>query len=53
MVTPSDPFRRLEAARDEIRSRGKFGDDASRDKILAIYDETARELAAWIKQRGR
>jgi hypothetical protein len=45
-------LRRVEEARAAIRSRGKFGDDASRDKILAIYDEAAEELAKRINQRG-
>jgi hypothetical protein len=46
-------LRRMEAALDEIRSRGKFGDDAARDKILAIYKETSNELHRRIDQRGK
>jgi hypothetical protein len=46
-------LRRMEVARDEIRSRGKFGDDASRDKILTIYEETSKELVRRIGQRGK
>ena len=46
-------LRRMEVAREEIRSRGKFGDDAARDKILAIYEETAKELVKRINQRGK
>jgi hypothetical protein len=46
-------LRRLEQAKEEIRARGKFGDDAARDKILAIYDETAKELVKRINQRGK
>jgi hypothetical protein len=46
-------LRRMEEAREAIRSRGKFGDDAARDKILAIYDEAAREVVKRIKQRGK
>jgi hypothetical protein len=44
---------RMELAREEIRARGKFADDASRDKILAAYEETTRELLQRIKQRGK
>ncbi len=44
--------RRLEEARAAIRSRGKFGGDASRDKVLAVYDEAAAELAKRIGRRG-
>jgi hypothetical protein len=46
-------LRRMEEAREEIRSRGKFGDDASRDRILAIYDDTTKELAKRMSQRGK
>ncbi|MCE9560612.1 MAG: CehA/McbA family metallohydrolase [Planctomycetes bacterium] len=46
-------LRRMEEAREEIRSRGKFGDNASRDKILAIYEETTKDLVQRIKQRGK
>jgi hypothetical protein len=46
-------LRRMEEARAAIRSRGKFGDDAARDKLLAIYDETTQELVQRIRQRGR
>jgi hypothetical protein len=46
-------LRRMEEARDEIRSRGKFGDDAARDKILAIYEETGKELVRRTGQRGK
>jgi hypothetical protein len=43
----------MEDAREEIRARGKFADDASRDQILAIYDETSKELVKRINQRGK
>ena len=46
-------LRRLEEAKEEIRSRGKFGGDASRDRLLAIYDETAKGLVKRISQRGK
>jgi hypothetical protein len=46
-------LKRLEQATEEIRARGKFGDDAARDKILAIYDETAKDLTKRISQRGK
>ena len=46
-------LRRLEEAKEEIRARGKFGGDAARDKILAIYDETAKDLVKRIGQRGK
>jgi len=46
-------IRRMEQALEEIRSRGKFADDAARDKILAIYEETKKELAKRINQRGK
>jgi hypothetical protein len=44
--------RRMEEARAEIRSRGKFEDDATRDRLLAAYDETIKELVKRIGQRG-
>jgi hypothetical protein len=44
-------LRRLEEAKEEIRARGKFDDNAARDKILAIYDEAAKELVKRISQR--
>jgi hypothetical protein len=46
-------IRRMEQALEEIRSRGKFADDGARDKILDIYDETKKELAKRISQRGK
>jgi hypothetical protein len=46
-------LRRMEEAREAIRSRGKFGDDAARDKVLAIYAETTRELVRRISRRGK
>lgn len=45
-------LRRVEECRASIRSRGKFGEDAARDKILATYDDTTKELAKRIGQRG-
>jgi hypothetical protein len=45
--------KRIEEAREAIRGRGKFGDDAARDQVLAVYDETARELVRRINQRGK
>jgi hypothetical protein len=44
---------RLEVAREEIRARGKFGDDPARAAVLAIYDETAAELVRRLGQRGK
>jgi hypothetical protein len=46
-------LRRMEEARDEIRARGKFETDASRDAIVAIYYETARDLKKRIDRRGK
>jgi hypothetical protein len=46
-------LRRLEEAKEEIRARGKFGDDPSRAAVLATYDETARELVKRLGQRGK
>jgi hypothetical protein len=46
-------LRRMEQALEEIRSRGKFGDNAARDKIAAIYDDTSKELVKRIDQRGK
>jgi hypothetical protein len=43
----------MEQALEEIRARGKFGDDTARDKVLAIYEETSRELVKRIGQRGK
>ena len=44
-------LRRLEG-RAAIRARGTFGTDASRDKVLAIYDEAAEALVKQINRRG-
>jgi hypothetical protein len=46
-------LRRMEVALDEIRARGKFGDDVARDKILTIYKETSTDLHKRIDQRGK
>jgi hypothetical protein len=46
-------LRRLEQAKEEIRTRGKFGDNAARDRILALYDDTAKDLTRRIAQRGK
>jgi hypothetical protein len=43
----------MEEAGTEIRAKGKFGDDAAREQILAIYKEAAAELARRIRQRGK
>jgi hypothetical protein len=43
----------MEEARDEIKLRGKFTGDAERDRILAIYDDTATDLARRINQRAK
>jgi hypothetical protein len=45
--------RQMEEAPGEIRSRGTFGNDTARDRILAIYNETAKELARRINERGK
>lgn len=45
--------KQMEEARDEIKSRGKFANDGDRDKILGIYDDTAREIVKRINQRGK
>ncbi len=45
--------KQMEEARAEIKSRGKFTDDTARDKILGIYDDTAREIVRRINQRGK
>jgi hypothetical protein len=45
-------LQRVEESRAAIRSRGKFGEAAARDKILAIYDETTTALAKRISKRG-
>jgi hypothetical protein len=46
-------LKRLEQAREEIRTRGKFTDDAARDRILAVYADTAKDLTKRINQRGK
>jgi hypothetical protein len=46
-------LRRLEEAREAIRARGKFGADGSRDKVLAIYDETTRGVVGRLGRRGK
>src|SRR5262249_33234795 len=43
----------LEQAKEEIRARGKFGDDPARAAVLALYDETAAELVKRLGQRGK
>jgi hypothetical protein len=42
----------MEEARDEIKLRGKFSGNSERNRILAIYDDTAAELAKRINQRS-
>ena len=46
-------LREMEEARDAIKARGKFNADAARDQLLAIYDETAKELKEKINKRGK
>jgi hypothetical protein len=44
-------LRRLEQAQEEIRARGKFGSDAARDKLLALYASTAKDLTKRVSER--
>jgi len=44
-------LKQLEKARDDIRARGKFSDNAARDRLLALYTDAARDLNAQIKRR--
>lgn len=46
-------LKRMELAREEIGKRGKFADDAARGRLLAIYEETTKDLLHRIKQRGK
>ena len=41
----------MEDARTDIRTLGKFSDDPARDKIIAIYDDAAADLAKRINER--
>lgn len=43
-------LRRMEEARDEIRTKGRFESDATRGKILTIYDDAAAELKSRIRR---
>jgi hypothetical protein len=45
--------KQMEEARDEIKSRGKFPNDMARDRILGIYEDTAKEIVKRINQRGK
>jgi len=45
-------LKRVEESWAAIRARAKFGEGASRDRILAIYNETTKELVKRIGQRG-
>jgi hypothetical protein len=46
-------LKRMEDAREAIRARGRFADEPARDAILAIYDETARDIVKRINARGK
>ena len=46
-------LKRMEDAREAIRARGRFADEPARDAILAVYDETARDIVKRINARGR
>jgi hypothetical protein len=46
-------LRRMEQAREEIRANGQFTDAIARDKILAIYDDTTKDLVKRIASRGK
>jgi len=46
-------LRRMEQALEEIRARGKFGNQSLRDEILAIYKETSNELVKRVGERGK
>jgi hypothetical protein len=46
-------LKRLEQSQEEIRARGKFPTDAARDKILAIYTDTTKDLVKRINARGK
>ncbi|HMC65750.1 MAG TPA: hypothetical protein VKI65_12495, partial [Gemmataceae bacterium] len=45
-------LKQLEEARAEIKARGKFSNPDAADKVLAYYDETAKELTERINARA-
>lgn len=46
-------LQRLEQAEEEIRAKGKFTDNATRDKVLANYTDAKKELTKRISERGK
>jgi hypothetical protein len=47
----NDLLRRVEEARGEIRQRGQFSSAASREHLLQVYDQAARELRQRMQAR--
>jgi hypothetical protein len=45
-------LRLVEEGQAEIRKRGTFSNDAARDKVLALYEEAARDLRERMRKRG-
>jgi hypothetical protein len=46
-------LKEVEQAQADIRAKGRFSDDAARDKLLADYDRAATQLRNEINQRGK
>lgn len=43
----------METARDALRKRGKFSNDAARDRVLSLYEQAEKEIVRRINQRGK
>src|SRR5262249_7059735 len=46
-------LKQLEEARAEIKARGKFSSPAAADKVIAYYEETAKELTERVNARAQ
>ena len=45
-------LQQVEEGMADIRARGTFSNDAARDRVLALYEEAAKDLIARINQRS-
>src|SRR5262249_8610120 len=47
-----DLLRQLEEAQADIRARGQFSNAQASERVLAVYQQAARDLTDRLKQRG-
>jgi hypothetical protein len=46
-------LKQLEESRDDIRGRGRFSNDAAKDKLLGVYNEAIQSLTKQIGRRSK